>query len=184
MSKGAASIKDSIARLSGKQIYGIVAEVTSLDEDARTVDISPVDGSAPLVGVNLQANQDSATGVVLYPKVGSYVLAVMLNKHNAAVVLTDEIEKIEVKIEETTISVDKDGVIFNGGAETTVNATELKKQLDIMSTRITTIENAIKNGVPVAQDGGIAYQTTMKTILELNTSTETFDNIIDDTIKH
>ena len=56
--------------MTGSEIYCKVCTVDSVDEKARTVDCTPLDESAPLVGVNLQANQEGDTGVVCFPAVG------------------------------------------------------------------------------------------------------------------
>lgn len=82
----------------GDETYCKICTVDAVDEAARTVDVSPLDESAPILGVNLQANQSAEMGVVYFPKVGSHVVVSFLNPAAAVVVLTDEIEKIILKL--------------------------------------------------------------------------------------
>ena len=51
----------------GSEIYCKVCTVDSVDEKARTVDCTPLDESAPLVGVNLQANREGGHRRRLFP---------------------------------------------------------------------------------------------------------------------
>ena len=115
----------------GVEIYCKFCTVDSVDERARTVDCTPLDESAPLVGVNLQANQEGDTGVVCFPAVGSYVIVAFISPAVAAVVLCDKIDKAQLSIGKTQITVDAEvvdvslgdtsfritpeGVLFNGG---------------------------------------------------------------------
>ena len=56
------NIKDLIRELAkgDGEAYSLVCTVDSVDKEARTVDCTPVDEGAPLLGVNLQANQGSS----------------------------------------------------------------------------------------------------------------------------
>jgi hypothetical protein len=115
----------------GLELYGKVCTVDAVDEDARTVDCTPIDEGAPLLSVNLQANQESEDGVVLLPAVGSYVVVSFLESSVAVVVLTEKVDKIDLKIGDTTaqlvdgridiavqdstVKISPDGVFINGG---------------------------------------------------------------------
>lgn len=56
---GRMTIQEAIRKMAaaGTEPYCKVCTVDAVDEDARTVDCTPLDEGAPLVGVNLQANQ-------------------------------------------------------------------------------------------------------------------------------
>lgn len=113
------------------ELYSKVCSVDAVDEKARTVDCTPIDEGAPLLGVNLQANQESEDGVVLFPAVGSYVVVSFLEPSVAVVVLCEKVDKIGLKIgkttaelvdgqvdiavQDTTVKISPDGVIINGG---------------------------------------------------------------------
>lgn len=119
----------------GQPTSSLICTVDAVDKVSRTVDCTPLNEGAPLLGVNLQANQESNFGVVIYPRLGSYVVVGFVADGRAGVVLlTDDIESVEivvsdktsrVLIDEDRVRVDvgeeisaelrKDGVVLNGG---------------------------------------------------------------------
>lgn len=131
------NIAEAIRELAkgGKPTTSLICIVDSVDKEARTVDCTPLDESAPILGVNLQANQNSSCGVVFFPRVGSFVVVGFIADGNAGVVLcSDDIESIELVVsnetsrviideeqvsiyvgKETSAELTKDGVVFNGG---------------------------------------------------------------------
>lgn len=201
--------------LSGSEMYLTVCTVDAVDEKARTIDCTPLNEGAQLLGVNLQADQSGEIGVVSFPAVGSDVVVGFLNPAVAVVILTTEItktiltigkteaavednavslvtEKVKATISADTLKFDVDGTtlemngdnsVWNGGSETTANATNLKQELTKMSARIDAIINAIKSGVPSPMDGGAAYKASMIPIVSAPPK-EDFSKMIDDKIKH
>jgi len=105
-------IKEAIQQLAKTrdEKYCKICVVDAVDEATRTVDVSPIDESAPILSVNLQANQSSEVGVVCFPKVGSYVVVAFLNPATAVVVLTEEIEKINISTN-SDITIDAGGMV-------------------------------------------------------------------------
>ena len=89
-------IKDLIQQLAytGQELYVKVCRVTSVDEEAKTADVSPLDGSSPINDVYLVVDFDKG-GFYLQPKIGSLVCVAFINKETAIVVGTSELEKIE-----------------------------------------------------------------------------------------
>lgn len=200
--------------LSGTEMYLCVCTVDAVDEKARTIDCTPVNEGAQLLGVNLQADQSQQTGVVTFPAVGSDVVVGFINPAVGVVVLATELTKAEITIGDSVATVEDNSVVmktqkgtvtltadnlkfdidgttlelkkglstWNGGSETTANATELQTQLNKCKARIDQIVKAIKTGVPVAQDGGAAYQKSMSAML--TAPSEDYSRIIDDKIKH
>lgn len=60
----------------------------------------------------------------------------------------------------------KDGKItLNSGSESMLLGDATQEQLDILQKKVDLIINAIENGVPIPQDGGVGYQNSMKAIL-------------------
>lgn len=148
------NIKEAIRQLAqdGRQTVSLVCTVDAVDHTARTVDCTPIDESAPLLGVNLQANQESAFGIVAFPKVGSFVVVGFIAEGSAGVVLlTDEVESLEVVISESTarISVDETGVRVamgdNTAAELTAEGITLTSGSDT-SAELTTTGITLKSG--------------------------------------
>lgn len=173
------NIKETIRQLAqgGRQSVSLVCTVDAVDKTARTVDCTPLDESAPLLGVNLQANQGSTFGVVAFPKVGSYVVVGFVADGAAGVVLlTDEVESVEVVISGDTarISADKDGVrvlmgddtsaelmkegvILNGGGlGGIVKVEQLTEHFNAIENDINELKNIFSAWVAVPQDGGAA----------------------------
>lgn len=127
------TIQEAIRKIAaaGAELYCKVCTVDAVDEKARTVDCTPIDESAPLLGVNLQANQESEDGIVLFPSVGSYVVVAFTEPSVGLVVLAEKVDKITLKIDntsaeirggltniavqDTTVKISPDGVIINGG---------------------------------------------------------------------
>ncbi|MCF0219091.1 MAG: hypothetical protein HUK14_04845 [Muribaculaceae bacterium] len=128
------NVRDIIRQLAQPdgETVAMVCTVDAVDKTARTIDCTPLNEGAPLLGVNLQANQGSDFGVCLFPEVGSFVVVGFVADGAAGVMLsTDKIESAEIVIGETSAVMDADGcridtakmsahinkedIIFNGG---------------------------------------------------------------------
>lgn len=96
---------------SSDEIYAKVCKVLEVNVSEKTVDVKPIDDSAEIFDVRLQAESETG-GLVLFPKKGSNVLVVFINKNSAAVVNTSEIEKLELVIENAELQIDKDKFLF------------------------------------------------------------------------
>lgn len=201
--------------LSGTEMYLTVCTVDAVDENARTIDCTPLDEGAQLLGVNLQADQYGEIGLVSYPAVGSDVVVGFLSPAVAVVVLTTELTKARLTIANSEITVEDNSValctekvtalisadnlkldvygstlemsrgeiIWNGGSETTANATTLKQELTRMSARIDGIIQAITTSAVGSMDGGQTYKTNMSAAVSA-LQKEDFSKMIDDKIKH
>lgn len=202
--------------LAGSELYLSICTVDAVDEDARTIDCTPIDEGAPLLAVNLQADQSQTVGPVQFPTVGSEVVVGFLNPAVAVVLLCMEVDKtiltigkteitvqdseisiindkVSVAVDSGTVKIDADGTtldlngskaaVWNGGSETTANATELQRQLNVMSARIDGIIQAISVSPVAPMDGGATYKAAMAATVSALTK-ENFSQIIDDNIKH
>ena len=164
------NIAEAIRRMAqgGRQTVSLICTVDAVDKDARTVDCTPLDEGAPLLGVNLQANQESKFGVVVYPRVGSYVVVGFVADGCAGVVLmTDDIESLEIVVsdktsrvlideervridvdEETSAELTKDGIVLNGGGlGGLVKIAELEDNLNQLKRYVETLKNATSAGL-------------------------------------
>lgn len=209
-----ASAIKHIAR-QGLEIYLRVCTVDAVDEDTRTVDCTPIDEGAPILGVNLQADQSQSVGVVAFPAVGSDVLVGFINPAVAVVLLSTEITKTVLTVGDTELTVESDNVtlvnsklsitakgdnikidadgttlemkkgvsVWNGGSETTANATNLQQELNKLSKRVDTIIQAISSSPVAPMDGGATYKAAMAAAVTVPPK-EDFSKIIDDKIKH
>ena len=186
---------------SGAEIYNKICVVDSVDEDARTIECTPIDEGAPLLGVNLQANQEQEDGIVSFPAVGSYVLVGFISPSVATVLMTSEVTKtmmkigdtemtiedgsVKIKVKDSTVEFDGTNTVFNGGSEVMANAQELQKQLTTMSARIDAIINAISSAPVAPMDGGATFKASLIGTLSPHLANkENFNQILDDKIKH
>ena len=120
-----------LAQTDGETV-ALVCTVDEVDKTARTIDCTPINEGAPLLGVNLQANQEADYGFCLFPEKGSFVVVGFVADGAARVVLlTEKIESAEIVIGDTSAVMDADGlriktekmsadinrdnIIFNGG---------------------------------------------------------------------
>ena len=171
MSNIAQMIK-TIAGNSG-EVEARVCVVTAVDVDARTVDCEPLDESAPILGVNLQANQGLATGIVTFPKKGSHVIVAMMNGGmGGCVIATEEIERAEIVIGETSAELTKDGVVLNGGSlRGIVKIAELEENLNQLKNYVETLKSATSAGIKAVGAGPSANGTTGATIFDTKMGT-------------
>ena len=201
--------------LAGSEMYLTVCTVDAVDEKARTIDCTPINEGAQILGVNLQGNQEQEIGVVPFPAVGSDVVVGFINPAVAVVVLTTELTKAVLTIGNTEATVEDNSVVlktqngtvtltadnlkldidgttlepkkglstWNGGSETTANATELQTQLNKCKARINAIINALSTSPTGTQDGGLMYKGAIATALSSLVS-EDYSKIIDNKIKH
>lgn len=132
-------IKQAIQRLaaSKQEIYCKICTVDAIDDKARTIDCTPLDEGAPLLGVNLQANQNGEVGIVAFPRKDSHVVVAFLSDATAVVVLMDDVELIGLKIGEdnpvegtvadgsVVLSIGDTSVELAPGKKITINGGEL-----------------------------------------------------------
>lgn len=150
------------------EIYSTAAKVIEVDEDEKTCDVEPIDGSAPILRVKLQAGE-SETPFLQIPEIDSFVLVTFLSKETAFVSMFSEIKEIKIR-----------GDQYGG----LIKIEELKKQLEIVTSRLDTLYDAIDNGTTAAQDGGATLLASMKVITALQLKTEDFSDIENENIKH
>lgn len=161
------------------ETVALICTVDAVDKTARTIDCSPINEGAPLLGVNLQANQGIDFGLCLFPEVGSYVVVGFVADGAAGVVLlTEKIESAEIVIGDTSAVVDVDGfrvdvgeisahldknaVTFNGGKlGGLIRVEDLTNRLNIIENDINSLKTAIAGWVPISQDGGAALKTAV-----------------------
>jgi hypothetical protein len=148
-------IREAIQRIvkSEEELYSAVAKVTAVDEEARTINIQPIDGSAEIFDVKLQANISGTTGVVQIPTINSYVVATFLSKDTAFISLFTDLDKILIDTEEVTINGGN-----NGGL---VNINDLVSKLNAVENDLNNLKAAFSAWIPVPTDGGAALKAAL-----------------------
>lgn len=170
------NIKDAIRKLAQQdgETVALVCTVDAVDKKARTIDCTPVNEGAPLLGVNLQANQGSDFGLVIYPEKGAFVVVGFMADGAAGLMLaTDKIESAEMVIGETAAAIDAEGIrlktaqmsadinksdiIFNGGKLD--GLVVIQKLTDKLNELVKTF-NTHTHNVTVSHPGGLFTTVT------------------------
>ena len=136
---------------------GIICTVETVDAKTRTIDCTPIDESAPLLGVNLNAGQESAVGITLFPRVGSYVLVGLLSA---------DVERVEVAIGKggTKLVIDEQGVVLDGGKlGGAVKVEVLTQRLNAIERDLNQLRQQIAAWTPIPQDGGASLKAATAT---------------------
>ena len=127
------NLKNAIRQIADKkeQVYSIVGTVTAVDKSARTCEVEPVNGDATLFDVRLQADEDGADGVVIFPKIGSNVIVTFFDHSTGYTAAMSSVESIElvfnqlkIKMNTDGIRVEKNGVDLLGIMETIIDNSE------------------------------------------------------------
>jgi hypothetical protein len=106
--------------------FSLVGTVIEVNEHDRTCDVEPLNGTAVLYDVKLQANENSDTGFVVFPKKGSTVIVTFLNEKTGFVSLFSDPDKTEIVVGGQRIFFNKNGLKLSKQ-----NA-DLREQLDKM----------------------------------------------------
>lgn len=127
------NIQDAIKKLAlqGSEMYLCACTVDEVDDKARTIDCTPIDEGAQILGVNLQADQSQEVGVVAFPAVGSDVVVGFISPHVAVVVLATEITKAVLTVGKTEITVEDNAVsLVTEKTKVDVSADRMKFDID------------------------------------------------------
>ena len=141
--------------LKQEKIYSIIGKVSNVDEAKRICDVDPIGDEAKRFAVRLQSAISKKVGIVLIPKDGSDVIISFMNKTQAFVSLTSDLDKILI---DTTL------VQFNGGDNKgLVNVVDLTTQLNTIEKDINTLKTALSTWIVVPNDGGAALKSLTAT---------------------
>lgn len=91
----------------------ILANVVEIDSQERTCTI--IDDDTEYYGVRLQPITEGQSGVVLTPKAGAFVLVSRIEGGDLYVIAASEYDSLSAKIADTTLILDKDGIVANNG---------------------------------------------------------------------
>lgn len=97
-------IKDAIRRINPQtNNYSVVCNVSDIDTAKCVCNCTPIDGSAVLVNVRLNASDKD--GFKLIPKDGSTVLVTLINKTTGYVAMVSEVDEIHLN------GINEDGLV-------------------------------------------------------------------------
>lgn len=151
-------IRESIRMLAGKKPSSIIAaQVDSVNKTDRTIDCTPLNDEAPLLGINLQAGQEGKKGgIVIFPKEGSYVVVGMYDGLDAGcLLLSEEIEEVELKIGDTSLQITDGEILINEGSlGGMVKVKELTKKLNALEQDLNQLKQVFSKWEAIPNDGG------------------------------
>lgn len=176
----------AISKLTAKQKRFTITSGVATDVGDSTCTVVR-DGLPDLLDVRYNAIEaDIENRFTVKPKEGSHVQCAMIEDTTEAFIIAwSEIESVELVFPEHTMTVNKDGTVWGDGSNGgMVKAVELKAQLDKVTARVNGIIDAIKNGIPVAQDGGVGLQQSIVVGLETLMDVEDFTGIENEKLKH
>lgn len=160
------------------EIFSKVCKVKSVDQEARTADLEPIDGTADLLEARLQASTQQKAGMALIPKVGSLVIASFISPSQAWISGVDDPEKILIDAPEV--------IINGGGSKGLIIAeslfTELQKDVAILKGILQVI-----NGSPIPEPGSgspSALQTALKAALAAKSPGNYGEKLLNDKVTH
>ena len=91
----------------------ILANVVEVDSQERTCTI--IDDDTEYYGVRLQPITEGQSGVGRTPKAGAFVLVSRIEGGDLYVIAASEYDSLSAKIADTTLILDKDGIVANNG---------------------------------------------------------------------
>ena len=138
--------------LAGEEIYLKLCRVTAVDDAARTAVCLPVDGGAELTDVRLQASEGKTSGLYTKPAIGSDVVVAYLDRNNACLLLTTDIEEIAIDLTAN--------LTINGGKnDGLVKVRELTAKLNTLEEELNKLKSYLASWETVPNDGGAALKT-------------------------
>ncbi len=144
-------VVELIKKIAGKMsLVAQVGKVTAVDKDNYTCDIEFEDGvTAPILGCRLNAvvNKDTAC-INVIPVKDSYVLVVNVDGSDSDVYVLgySDVETIFLKIDKTTVKIDKEGVVINEGKNKgLVKIKELTDKLNALKDSVNAIASTFNS---------------------------------------
>lgn len=179
-------IVKSFRELVNIPVQQMPCQVLRINSD-DTVDVLPPTGPE-IFDVRLKAtiDPDDNEGIVLVPKVGSYVLVSIIgnNAATAAVVKYSAVDQVKGQIGNTKFVITGDDIVINGGdLGGMVKAKELKTQLDKTNAVVQAIVNSLSNWIVAPSDGGAALKTFFAGQIS-GKSVGNYSNLENEKVKH
>ncbi len=149
-------IADCIRRMAG--IPGnpfVVAKASNINEDDKTCDGTPEDGSAKITGIRLVSITGVHESTVVIPEDDSLILVAMLSNTDAYLMHCSKAKKLMIKVGNSTVDI-TDGLInMNGGNnDGLVLLAKMVSWMQKVYNDMTTLQTLLLNS-PVVGNGAI-----------------------------
>lgn len=139
-------------------------KVIAVDVEAGVCDVEPLNGTAQVLDVLLNAGGDKETSITQVPKIDSIVYITYYDRNNAFVSLISELESLHIKNSSVYLELSEKLLLNGDQYGGIVRADELKKELDKTKEVLDGLL-AVINGAPIPELGGGApsgLQTALK----------------------
>jgi hypothetical protein len=167
-------INEAIQELGGKRDFEVFrAKVITVNDD-DTVDVD--DDGTKYNDVSLRAVNDGGKGIVLVPKVDSFVMVAKVKKGaQYSVINCSEVDKVKIDCEE---------IVFNQGDNYgMVKVKELTEQLNAVEKKLNDLLSTLKTiTIPLAPSGTYPFAPLFASTLPLTTTQQS--DIENKKIKH
>lgn len=144
-------IRRALRDFTAQGVATMIGTVSEVDATERTCTLTHED--VAYYGVRLQPVTGGSAGLLVTPKEGAMALAVRIEENDGwMIVHTDEVETIEVKAGDTTVTINADGIVINDG---TVGMAKTDKVVEWMSKVYADLQNltTLLSVTPVAGNG-------------------------------
>jgi hypothetical protein len=181
------TIRETIQKVVQNQIpiVSIAARVIEVRENEGVCDVQPLDGSAEIFDVLLNAEQTIDKGITIIPAVDSVVYVTFVNKNVAFVSLNSVIDKVLIKINDISLLIVDDEIVLNdGNNDGLVKVNDLVSKLNALENDINTLKNVFAAFVPVPADGGAALKVAAATWSSQLLTTTVKNDIENNKVKH
>lgn len=179
----------------GASFRAELAEVTAVNETAKTCEVKLLANDLELVNVRLTADiaEDDDNYCVQVPKVGSSVVVAQLSAAFWFVLIFGDLEKVMVKnvttemvLEEGKITAKAEELVINGGENGgLVNVAELTKILNALNSALTGIKSVLSTPVITAGPGQPdLLHAALNSALAAVSPVQVTDSLIDNKVKH
>ncbi len=177
MAKTEAELRQQLSEALKPKPVTILAEVKAVDDSKRTCDID--DDGVIMYGIRLQPITQGSTGITVYPKVGSQVLCSRIeDEDNYMVVHASEIDKIEIKVSDKSLVLDKDGIVANGGTIGSVKADKMVEWMTKVYSDLQTLITLLSTSAVAGNGAPLAI------VFSPQTPNPQVSDFADDTFKH
>ena len=111
-------IIEAIQRLAGtwgKDIIDVVsAKVVSVDEDAMTCKVDPINDTSDVTIDNVLLSAEANDGLIQYPSASSIVLVAYGIKQQPFILMFSDVDKVRITIDQCDFYIDKNGIKLFG----------------------------------------------------------------------
>ncbi len=151
------ALRDNVG---GKTVVTILpATVVSTEETSCTVKL--LSNEMELDQVQYTATQSNENGFKLIPKIDTQcIIALVGDGMNTIYLLAiDEIEKVELKCEDSLLEIDSTGITINGGENGGILiGSNVTDEINDIKSDINNLKTILSAWVPVVNDGGAALK--------------------------